>query len=226
MVSLQCRYVRHRFICWEKAVIIFNFQPLASLHASPAPWSWQTLATKMIFILPHLCFVCIDVSVLWLLLLYLSRGSYWHFIYLPYKKIRSERRENLDVTACHLFPFSYFSACLAETPNSRRADKRQSRLFYPHPHPSGMTSCLCYLAPYIKLRIPIAAFFFFFFFLICPCSESRLCTPTCHPDCADILRLEYVPALSFIYHRPSKRAGSWGEWGEDGTSFILISRGR
>lgn len=85
-------------------------------------------------------------------------GSYWLFISLIGKYNPNEEK-NSDFTACHLFPFPQFPAHLAETPNTERPEERQGRLFYPHPHPAEMTSCLCYLAPDIKPMIPISASF-------------------------------------------------------------------
>lgn len=113
------------------------------------------------------------------------------FFNLPYRKIWSEWRGNSDFTACHLFLFPHFPVCLAETPNSETPD----RLFYPCPHPSGMTSSRCYLTPDIKLMVPIAVPFF----LICPCSESRLCALTPHPDCYDVASQIRKLASSELY---------------------------
>lgn len=85
--------------------------------------------------------------------------SYRHFIYLHYRKIGSKWREKSAFTACCLFLFSHFLAWLAEA--SQRPEEWQSRLFYPHPQPSGMTSCLRYLATDIKLVIQSQLFFFY-----------------------------------------------------------------
>lgn len=142
------------------------------------------------------------------------------FYFSPLYEKRIWMKRNSDFTACHLFLFPHLPACLAETPNSERPD----RLFHPGPQASGMTSSLCYLAPDIKLLVPIAAALFF--------SSARalragyVLLPVTPTAPTLLLRLENLPALSFIYHNPYKRAGSWGECGEVGTSFILISTER
>lgn len=111
-------------------------------------------------------------------------------------------KRNSDFTACHLFLFPHLPACLAETLKSERPD----RLFYPCPQASGTTSSLCYLAPNIKLVVPVAAPLF--------CSSARVLRagyvllPVTPAAPTLLLRLENLPALSFIYHNPYKRACS------------------
>lgn len=92
-----------------------------------------------------------------------------------------------------------------------KADERQRGWFYPQPRPIGMTCCLCYLTPNIKLLIPIIVFFFFFF--ICPCSENTLLPHITLVAPTLLLRLENSPSLCFIYHcSPPNKIGSRGEW--------------
>lgn len=172
--------LRETQICQQKLLWKVNFQSIVSLNSSSCPLNLADFSN------PN------DMGTL--LLHALSRPSLlfsFFFFNLPYRKIWSEWRGNSDFTACHLFLFPHFPVCLAETPNSETPD----RLFYPCPHPSGMTSSRCYLTPDIKLMVPIAVPFF----LICPCSESRLCALTPHPDCYDVASQIRKLASSELY---------------------------
>lgn len=145
----------------------------------------------MTSLLPHRCFCSLCPI-----------AAVQYFIYLPYRNRGSEWRGYSGFAACHLFIFPHLPACLAGAPDWERPD----RLFYPHPHPDGKTSSLCYLAPGIKLVVPIAAPLFFrrAGYVLSPVTPTAPTLP---------LRLENLAAPSFIYHNPSKRAGSWGKWG-------------